>query len=598
MFVSMWHVEAANIKVFSVLQLQFGPQYLAVCGQFRLFNRDSTENGAMDPTHCAVCMERYSDPKFLLCYHTFCASCIQGVADSNQGGEFPCPFCRKMTSLPPGGVASLCANLYIRNEQPPEKLDNPNTCEIHSGQKMEFWCGRCDEVLCLTCKCREHKGHPTVGLTPAVSCRKSQLQEMEGMLQRAFSVFTDKEMSLKEEKRAVTKKMAAVEANILARHAVIVAAADAKRDEELRTLASQHAVMTTDIDEQLEVQKGNREELSTLLSKLRETLDSGTDREVFALGKKLTREGGDHRAREALLQSERPTPCLIQRPVLQFDVSSAKVVQTIEGYLGTVRQMEMKKRKPEVNVTKSFRCASDFDAEVYSMCHNDGEVVASYEWCGMKKNAHVRVFTEWGRLLGFRSLTGKVTCRILENGIHMFTGGATSPLRTFSKSPTAANYSLDRGVTGEAEITKYTSTLPFRPMFKIQVGTYRVFDVDDSEKYFAVVEEAEEENLRRKVRLFQRGEDMAVCTYEPPVEGFQPSDLCFYTLRGKKVLLITDEASDSVHVVTIMGRGLLFERYLCEGCPSLIQPTAITVDPQSRLWLACRGGGVLVMEQI
>ncbi|KAL8612270.1 hypothetical protein ACOMHN_038182 [Nucella lapillus] len=40
MFVSMWHVEAANIKVFSVLQLQFGPQYLAVCGQFRLFNRD------------------------------------------------------------------------------------------------------------------------------------------------------------------------------------------------------------------------------------------------------------------------------------------------------------------------------------------------------------------------------------------------------------------------------------------------------------------------------------------------------------------------------------------------------------------------------
>ncbi|KAL8601931.1 hypothetical protein ACOMHN_008423 [Nucella lapillus] len=41
MFVSMWHVEAANIKVFSVLQLQFGPQYLAVCGQFRLFNRVS-----------------------------------------------------------------------------------------------------------------------------------------------------------------------------------------------------------------------------------------------------------------------------------------------------------------------------------------------------------------------------------------------------------------------------------------------------------------------------------------------------------------------------------------------------------------------------
>ncbi|KAL8571919.1 hypothetical protein ACOMHN_036722 [Nucella lapillus] len=49
MFVSMWHVEAANIKVFSVLQLQFGPQYLAVCGQFRLFNREAQRhnNGAV-----------------------------------------------------------------------------------------------------------------------------------------------------------------------------------------------------------------------------------------------------------------------------------------------------------------------------------------------------------------------------------------------------------------------------------------------------------------------------------------------------------------------------------------------------------------------
>ncbi|KAL8612184.1 hypothetical protein ACOMHN_018473 [Nucella lapillus] len=39
--------EAANIKVFSVLQLQFGPQYLAVCGQFRLFNREFFDSDLM-----------------------------------------------------------------------------------------------------------------------------------------------------------------------------------------------------------------------------------------------------------------------------------------------------------------------------------------------------------------------------------------------------------------------------------------------------------------------------------------------------------------------------------------------------------------------
>ncbi|KAL8610016.1 hypothetical protein ACOMHN_029509 [Nucella lapillus] len=558
---------------------------------------DCIEIRAMDPTHCAVCMERYRDPKFLPCFHTFCASCVQGVANSNKGDKFACPFCRNMTSLPPGGVASLRKNSFIQNEwneQPPEELDNPNACKIHRGQEIEFWCQSCEEVLCLTCKGREHEDHTTVDLTSTVSCRKSQLQKMERLLQPAFSALTAKVRSLKEERLALKEKKNAVENNILSRYMIILGAAKARRDKELRTLNSQHAVQAININEQIGEQRGHREVFSTLLSKLRKTLGSGTDREVIALGIKLERD--EDSLVEPLVQSKRPLPCLIQRPVLQFDVSTVKVVRTIESYLGTVRQMEMKKGKPVVDVTIKFSCGPQNLTEVYSLCHNDGELVASYEWRDKKKDARVQTFNDWGQFQGYRNHTGKVTCRSLEGGVLVFTGEAPFPLRTFSKSPTAATYSLDRGVTGEATITKYTSTLPFKPTFKIQVGTYRVFDVDDSEKYFAVVEEAEE-NSRRKVRLFQRGEEKAVCTYQPPNEGFQPSDLCFYTLRGQKVLLITDDGSDSLHVVTIRDGGLQFERYLCEGCPSLIQPTAITVDPQGRLWLACRGKDYLRVEQ-
>ncbi|KAL8567519.1 hypothetical protein ACOMHN_010110 [Nucella lapillus] len=59
MFVSMWHVEAANIKVFSVLQLQFGPQYLAVCGQFKLFNRVYSFEGLVIFSLLVVCTCAY-----------------------------------------------------------------------------------------------------------------------------------------------------------------------------------------------------------------------------------------------------------------------------------------------------------------------------------------------------------------------------------------------------------------------------------------------------------------------------------------------------------------------------------------------------------
>ena len=34
---------------------------------------------------CAVCLSVFKDPKLLPCFHTFCALCIQDVADRYQG---------------------------------------------------------------------------------------------------------------------------------------------------------------------------------------------------------------------------------------------------------------------------------------------------------------------------------------------------------------------------------------------------------------------------------------------------------------------------------------------------------------------------------
>ncbi|XP_076438052.1 uncharacterized protein LOC143277174 [Babylonia areolata] len=54
---------------------------------------------------CAICREPYRQPKMLRCYHSFCQSCLQGVAGSSP--SFPCPSCREIMLLPPGGVGAL-----------------------------------------------------------------------------------------------------------------------------------------------------------------------------------------------------------------------------------------------------------------------------------------------------------------------------------------------------------------------------------------------------------------------------------------------------------------------------------------------------------
>ena len=58
---------------------------------------------------CAVCLEPYTDPKLLQCFHVFCENCLKPrvAHDNPQGQVVECPNCRQLTSLPQNGVPGL-----------------------------------------------------------------------------------------------------------------------------------------------------------------------------------------------------------------------------------------------------------------------------------------------------------------------------------------------------------------------------------------------------------------------------------------------------------------------------------------------------------
>ena len=60
---------------------------------------------AADVLTCSVCLERYRCPKLLPCFHTFCQRCVEKVAGTKP--SFPCPTCRTVTVMPPGGASNL-----------------------------------------------------------------------------------------------------------------------------------------------------------------------------------------------------------------------------------------------------------------------------------------------------------------------------------------------------------------------------------------------------------------------------------------------------------------------------------------------------------
>ena len=61
---------------------------------------------------CAVCCGHYQDAK-LPCNHYYCRACIESLARRSRGRSFPCPECRKDTTLPSSGVEQLLNAFFV-----------------------------------------------------------------------------------------------------------------------------------------------------------------------------------------------------------------------------------------------------------------------------------------------------------------------------------------------------------------------------------------------------------------------------------------------------------------------------------------------------
>jgi hypothetical protein len=283
------------------------------------------------------------------------------------------------------------------------------------------------------------------------------------------------------------------------------------------------------------------------------------------------------------------------------------LVKNARSFMGSVVTTNLTvPLQPQVHVVERFTCSEEPNVRVFHLCPINTDpphVAVFFEQCGLEEKAAVTMFLETGDVL-FTSDTkfGKVTYRRYDKGLGVGNTPREGRLRTHTKSLSAGHFQVDNDFSGKAKVVsnKVLSTEPFKSEakfeFSINVGGHRAVDVDDSEQLFVIVEEPKTPDAYRTVLLYRRDIADPVCTYTSPLTPFQPSDVCFFPLGGEKMLLVSDEANDVIHVVKVERSGLTFQRFLAPGCPSLVQPTALNVDVQGRLWVACRGGKVITME--
>ena len=150
-------------------------------------NKCSTEalKKVEDQITCPICMEHFTDPKVLPCFHSYCLKCLQRVlVKGNQ--SLPCPTCRSPCPVPDKGLASLPPSFVVNNlvevyDLMKKASAHQNfSCDNCDSTKADRYCKQCAQFFCPECllvhnKWKPHTDHQILTLDE-VANKAQQLQ--------------------------------------------------------------------------------------------------------------------------------------------------------------------------------------------------------------------------------------------------------------------------------------------------------------------------------------------------------------------------------------------------------------------------------------
>ncbi len=128
-------------------------------------------------TNCNICLDTYTNPKLLQCFHIYCQDCLKRLVFRNQKGEFvlTCPECRQETPVPAGGAAGLKPAFHINRllgimeEHKKESAHAENSspviipcCSEHEDEELKLYCETCGKLICLKCVTKHGNHHKHV----------------------------------------------------------------------------------------------------------------------------------------------------------------------------------------------------------------------------------------------------------------------------------------------------------------------------------------------------------------------------------------------------------------------------------------------------
>ena len=222
--------------------------------------------------NCSICLDTYTDPKLLQCFHSYCQQCLVPLVDRNKQGKLglSCPTCRQVTPIPDRGVAGLQSAFHInhlleireslRNRAATpegEAIKKVNHCPLHE-KELELYCEPCGELICWKCiaKGSRHHDHDYDELDEAFAKYKTDITSLIEPMEKQVEIIKKVLAKLDASCGTVSHQQVVIEDNIRvifgqiqealnARETELIVKLDQMTREKLKGLAAQRDQIET-----------------------------------------------------------------------------------------------------------------------------------------------------------------------------------------------------------------------------------------------------------------------------------------------------------------------------------------------------------------
>ena len=193
--------------------------------------------------NCSICLDTFTDPKLLQCFHVYCQQCLVPLGVRDQQGQLSltCPTCRQVTPIPPSGVAGLQSAFHINHlleiqdsfknlQNPPANLEwavggtgvekPPNNasqfCFEHVEKELEFYCETCGELICYKCALKggKHHSHDYEELNQAFEKYKKEITSSIEPMEKQVAIIKKSLALIEQRCREISDQRAAIENNV------------------------------------------------------------------------------------------------------------------------------------------------------------------------------------------------------------------------------------------------------------------------------------------------------------------------------------------------------------------------------------------------